>query len=311
MASILFLAPDDLGETVLATGALAHVLRAGDSVTVIAGAEALPLLRAAPGVTTRRALPQTAMEHAQLCAWLAGRRFDVVLDGRGGAFARLVRAGRRVALAPGAILRPRSEDWAEALGAERALAPKLWLDEAARDAARAIAPADAPLLVLAPGGVRAGKLWPWERFAAAARRLAGGPLQGARICVLGAARRDARITEAIVTSLDADGVTALDLCMQLDLLAAAALMERATLAIGNDNALIQIAAAAGAPTLALFGPTDERVRGPRGARVRTLRGQAFEEIGADPAAEDAAMAAISIDAVEQAALALLNAGGLS
>ena len=93
----------------------------------------------------------------------------------------------------------------------------------------------------------------------------------------------------------------------LDLLAAAALAERATLTIGNDNALTHITAAMGAPTLTLFGPTDERVRAPRGPRVRTLRGKSFEDAALD---EGAAMDDISIDAVEAAALDLLHAGGL-
>jgi ADP-heptose:LPS heptosyltransferase len=110
--------------------------------------------------------------------------------------------------------------------------------------------------------------------------------------------------------LDADGVAALDLGQGLDLLAAAALMERATLVIGNDNALTHIAAAMGAPTLTLFGATDERVRAPFGPRARTLRGRSLEAIAAAPLDEARAMEDVSIDAVEAAALELLHAGGL-
>ncbi len=205
-------------------------------------------------------------------------------------------------------MRHRTEDWAAACGAERALAPALWLDEEARLAAAAIALDSAPLLVLAPGGAEPVKRWPMERFAAVARRLVGGDLQGARIAIMGAAARDASITAAIVRSLDADGVAARDLGLSPDLLAAAALMERATLVIGNDNALTHIAAAAGAPTLTLFGPTDERVRAPFGPRARTLRGRPFEQaLGLDGAR---AMEDVSIDTVEAAALEILRAGGL-
>ncbi|MBC7769752.1 MAG: glycosyltransferase family 9 protein, partial [Phycisphaerales bacterium] len=128
---------------------------------------------------------------------------------------------------------------------------------------------------------------------------------------LGAASRDAGVTRAIVSSLDADGVRALDLGEGVDLLAAAALMERATLCVGNDNALTHIAAVMGAPTLTLFGPTDERVRAPYGPRVRALRGRSFAEIAALGALDaSAAMDDVSIDAVEAAALDLLHAGGL-
>lgn len=306
MASVLFLAPDDLGETVLATGALGHVLGRGDSLTVAAGADAAPLFRAAPARTTW--IEDRHATTAGLAALIQGRAYDILIDGRRDWAGRVFPAHRRMARRPGPVLRHRAEEWAEAVGAARALTPALWLDDGARLAAEQHAPAAGePLLVLAPGGVSRNKRWPWERFAAVARRLVDGPLAEAAVVVIGAAERDARLTEAIVRSLDADGVAARDLGGGLDLLAAAALMERATLVIGNDNALTHIAAAAGAPTLTLFGPTDERVRAPFGPRARALRGRRFEEaFDLDSAA---AMRDVSIDAVEAVALDLLKAGG--
>lgn len=311
MASVLFLAPADLGEAVLATGALAHAAGEGDALMIVCSEEAAPLFRARAGARVRP-LPEATGVAARWSLWmeLARERFDLVLDGRGGFLGAALPARRRVALKPAPVLRHRVEDWAEALGAKRPLAPQIALDDGARAAAAAIAP-DAALIVLAPGGASDGKRWPAERFAAVARRLATGPLEGAQIVVLGAAARDEAVTRSIVSSLYADGVDALDLGRGLDLLAAAALMERATLALGNDNVLTHIAAAMGAPTLALFGPTDERVRAPYGPRVRTLRGRSFEEIAALKGLDaDAAMNDVSIDAVELAALELLHAGGL-
>lgn len=312
MANVLFLAPADLGETVLATGALAHALKEGDALTIVCTPEAAPLFRAAPGLVAVRLVAAQAGLAARWSVWmeLARQRFDLVLDGRGGILGGALPASRRVALKPPAVLRHRVEDWTEALSAPRTLAPVLWLDDAAREEAAKIAPG-AALLVLAPGGANAHKRWPGERFAAVARRLASGPLANAHVVALGAAARDSSVTRTIVSSLDADGVAALDLGEGVDLLAAAALMERATLCIGNDNALTHLAAAMGAPTLTLFGPTDDRVRAPFGLRVRTLRGRSFEEVAA-PGGLDAGpvMDDVSIDAVEAAALDLLHAGGL-
>ena len=71
-----------------------------------------------------------------------------------------------------------------------------------------------------------------------------------------------------------------------------------------------VAAAMGAPTLTLFGPTDERVRAPYGPRTRTLRGRSLEAIAAAQLDDARAMEDVSIDAVEAAALELLHAGGL-
>jgi lipopolysaccharide export system permease protein len=309
MASVLFVAPADLGETVLATGALTHVLREGDALTVLAGPEAGALFRAAP--VARLAMPERGGPLWALASRIAGKHFDTAIDARGGWIGKLAPAARRAALEPAATLRHRVEDWSEALAAPSPLAPKLWLDAAARDAAASAAGEAKQILVLAPGGANATKRWPAECFAAVARRLATGPMTGAVILVVSAAARDGDVAREIVSSLDADGLAARDVGAALDLLGAAALMERATFVLGNDNALTHVAAAMGAPTLTLFGPTDERVRAPYGPRGRTLRGRSLEDLAAAGALDAGrAMEDVSIDAVEGAALDLLHAGGL-
>ncbi len=305
--AVLFLAPADLGETVLATAALAHVLGEGDELTILTSADAAPLFRAAPGLKAKYTVEGAGDVGPFIeLAWSRrGRRFDTMLDLRRSPAAIVLPAKRRLVLRQPEVLRHFVEDVSELVGSERTLAPTIWLDDRARGAAAAITSDAAPVLLIAPGGASDAKRWPHERFAAVARRLATGALVGARIVVLSAATRDDEIAARIVSSLDADGVAASG--AGLDLLGAAALAERATLCIGNDNALTHIAAAMGAPTLTLFGPTDERVRAPTGPRTRTLRGKSFEEAALD---EGAAMDDISIDAVEAAALELLHAGGL-
>jgi lipopolysaccharide export system permease protein len=232
-------------------------------------------------------------------------QWDIGIDARGGLPGKMmglrIRRDSKDARTP----RHQVDEWTDALEAARPLAPRVWIDAEARETANEVS-APGPLLVIAPGGSNAAKLWPAERFAAVARRLASGPLAGAAIVVLGS-EPEAPLTRTIITSLDADGLAARD--ARIDLVAAAALLERATLCIGNDNALTHIAAAVGAATLTLFGPTDERVRAPYGPRARTLRAVGLEQMAAtgDPVA---AMAALSIDAVEAAALDALQAGGL-
>ena len=53
----------------------------------------------------------------------------------------------------------------------------------------------------------------------------------------------------------------------------AALMSNGALFVGNDSGITHLAAACGTPTIALFGPTDPRLWGPRGAKVRIVRWQ--------------------------------------
>ena len=51
-----------------------------------------------------------------------------------------------------------------------------------------------------------------------------------------------------------------------------ALLLRATAYLGNDSGISHLAAAAGTPSVVLFGPTDPRVWRPVGGHVRVLRG---------------------------------------
>ena len=50
--------------------------------------------------------------------------------------------------------------------------------------------------------------------------------------------------------------------------------------IGNDSGITHLAAAAGVPVVAVFGPTDPEIWAPRGERVQVLRG-ALGEITVD------------------------------
>jgi ADP-heptose:LPS heptosyltransferase len=55
-----------------------------------------------------------------------------------------------------------------------------------------------------------------------------------------------------------------------DLYELACFLAKARLYVGNDSGVTHLAAAAGAPVVALFGPTDPAVWGPRGPRVRVI-----------------------------------------
>lgn len=58
----------------------------------------------------------------------------------------------------------------------------------------------------------------------------------------------------------------------IDLPLVAALLSRCVLFVGNDSGITHMAAALGIPTVAVFGPTDPAVWGPRGKSVRCVRG---------------------------------------
>ncbi|MCC6626716.1 MAG: glycosyltransferase family 9 protein [Chloroflexi bacterium] len=158
------------------------------------------------------------------------------------------------------------------------------------------------------GGVNSGmtllaKRWPAPRFAALIDRLAAA---GATPILVGAAA-DRAVVDAVLAELPSR-ITATDLAGRLDLDAHAALAAACDLYIGHDSGPTHLAAAAGAPVVAIFGPTDPGVYAPPGDRVRV----AWRGARQDPAldlrdrhADEAAILAVTVEDVWLAAVELL------
>ncbi len=131
------------------------------------------------------------------------------------------------------------------------------------------------LIGLHPGSApnAAFKRWPLERFAVLARALI--EKHNAHILIFGGPDEEnlkQELQQKIIAPISP--VTNYQLTVTLissNLLTTAALIQRCRLFIGNDSGLMHLAAAAGAPTLGLFGPTDERQVGPRASSAISAR----------------------------------------
>ena len=135
-------------------------------------------------------------------------------------------------------------------------------------------------ILVHPGSGSASKNWRIDRFAALIRTLRGTGRDVAWI-------RGPAEAGFPDESLPAPAIDA----ASLDVLAAT--LARAVLFIGNDSGVSHLAAAVGAPTLALFGPTSAAAWRPDGAKVRTL------------CAPSGALDDITVDMALQAASGLL------
>ncbi|HMA16087.1 MAG TPA: glycosyltransferase family 9 protein, partial [Kiloniellaceae bacterium] len=234
----------------------------------------------------------------------AFRYWDLVVDLRGSAISYLVPAGRRIVIGKRRQGRHRVEELGDLIAASPPPAPRLWLAQAVRARAAELLPEGPPVLAVAPAANWIGKTWPAERFAELALRLtaADGILPGGRIAVVAAPHEMFQARPV----LHAAGARGVNLFEKGDLLTAAACLERAAFFVGNDSGLMHLAAAAGTPTLGLFGPSPEsryRPWGPRASFVRTP--ESFEALtgapGFDFAARRCFMESLTVDAAEAGA----------
>jgi len=308
---ILFITSNRIGDAILSSGLLAYLIERhrGARITVACGPLAASLFVHAPGV--EKVIPMRKERFAghwlRLLTQTMFRRWDLVIDLRGSATAWLLFAGERRILKPDHA-KPRVPHIASVLELVDPPAPRLWPGDAARAKARGLVPDGAVALAIGPTANWPRKAWPAERFAELVERLTckGGALEGAYV-VLEAGPDEGEACAPLLASIPPER-----LINQIgsDLNTAYATFERVRLYIGNDSGLMHLAAAAGAPTLGLFGPTRDDLYAPWGQNAAFVRGhrsqaEIVSEPGFDMMAKTSAMLDLSVDKVEEAAKALL------
>lgn len=274
---ILFITSTRIGDAVLSSGLIKKLL---DEIpqarfTIVVGPEAAPLFADTPHLERIIVFDKHKGGGHWLGLWsqVRQRKWGLVVDLRGSAINRFLSTKRR------AVFRRSSGPVAhKVIEAARVLKveedpPPPFLFTSAETEARAdeLTAGEGPILALAPASNWVGKTWPIERFAQAAIQLlgTGGPLQGGRLMILGGAGDGQIVAPLRHVVLKKRFI---DLVGKVDLLTTYACLKRARLFIGNDSGLMHLAAAAGAPTLGLFGPSDETRYAPWGPHARAVRG---------------------------------------
>ena len=282
---ILFVTSNRIGDAVLSTGLLDHLIRRYPDcrITVACGVAAEGVFARMPNL--ERLIPLEKRPYGlhwpPLWAATVGTFWDLVVDIRGSALAWLVPARRRAVMRSGRGGH-KTAQLAALLGLDPPPLPVAWTAPADRDLAARLLPAGPPVVALAPTANWTGKVWPPERFVALYHRLAAGPLPGARVAVLaGPGEQERALAAPVLLALPG----AIDLCGTLSLPEAAACLARSALFVGNDSGLMHLAAAAGVPTLGLFGPTPAEEYAPAGRRtaVAVARGSTMAELSVDEA----------------------------
>jgi ADP-heptose:LPS heptosyltransferase len=277
---ILVLRYSALGDVVLATSVLDPLLAAhpGAQIEWATAPGLVPLLEGLPQLAAVHPFEKGAGAAVSLRRALAGR-FDVAIDLQNKARSNLVAQGaapRRVTFQrrsagqaisalfgsdPPLVRAHQTALYAECLaplGVQGPGATHVHLSDRARALADgALAGARGRLVAFAPGARWATKRWAPDRFAQVADALAAG---GASI-VLAGGPADAEVLAAFRAALRAPLAADLS-ALPVEGLAAA--LARVDLLVSGDSGPVHLAAAAGRPVLALFGPTSHVRWGPAG-----------------------------------------------
>jgi 3-deoxy-D-manno-octulosonic-acid transferase/heptosyltransferase-1 len=242
--------------------------------------------------------PAGAASVARHLTGLREARYDCVLDFQGnlksGAHALLARGRRKVGFARS---HSREANWllhresvtppagavhrveqalalvraVEPAAAAEARPPALAIPDSSRDFARAALAqtgiGDAPFVVLQPGTSKFGafKRWRADRFANVADLMRA---RGGIRALVTWGPGEEELARSVAASCKSDGALVSPPTRSLADLAA--LLERARLVIASDSGALHLAAFLGTPIVALYGPKDPRLYGPRFAPMRIV-----------------------------------------
>jgi heptosyltransferase-3 len=281
---ILFITSTRLGDAILSTGLLDYMARTwpDGKVTVACGPLPKSIFEGFPNV--ERIIPVKKQKfHGhwwELWKQVIGTRWDIVVDLRDSAVSRLVFAKKRHVFGQrkGEALH-KVEQAALIMKLSSVPAPNLFFTREQTSFAQKLIP-DAPGMVLAvgPSANWIGKTWPAENFIKVIEWLTShdGLMPGARVAVFAAPGEEAQaqpVLDSVPQGRRIDGIA------KGNPGEVAAAIARCDLYIGNDSGLMHAAAAAGVPTLGLFGPSWPHLYAPWGEHTGYVcTPQTFDEL---------------------------------
>ncbi len=306
---ILFITSTRIGDAVLSTGLIAHLLNAylNPSFTIVCGPLPSSLFEGVPGLEKLIALKKKPYHGHWLELWshVAGVRWDVVVDLRNSAISRLVLARKRYIFGPSIDQnKHKVEQAAQVMNLSSVPSPALWFTPEQKHKAAFLIPEGRPVLAVGPTANWAGKTWPADHFKEIISWLteSKGLMPDARVAIFAAPGEEA-VAYDVLNSIPKD--------RQINVIAKgnpgeiAAALTRCDFYIGNDSGLMHSAACVGVPTFGLFGPSYPHLYSPWGAHTAFARTpESFDELiafkGYDSKTVGTLMKTLTVPAVQDA-----------
>ena len=275
---ILFITATRLGDAVLSTGLLDHLLAAYPDArfTIACGPVAEGVFARMPRRDRTLIVTKRRFDLHWLSLWraLVRTRWDLSVDLRGSALTLFLAAGRRAIMRGGRRPGHRLGHLAGALDLPAPPLPVAWTAQADHDVAAALLPAAGTLIGLGPTANWPGKIWPAERFVALFEALADDLPGAVPVIFGGPGERERAMAADVLAGLP----QAIDLVGRLSIPEAAACLARCRVFIGNDSGLMHLSASAGTPTVGLFGPTPAAEYAPTGRHAAIVEAATMEGI---------------------------------
>lgn len=291
MAKVLFITSTRLGDAVLSMGLVDHILKTvpGAELTIVCGGLPSSLFAGVPQLEELIVLKKKKFKQHWFDLWrkVSKTKWDIVVDLRNSLVSRVIPAKARY-IHGGHIDEKihKVDQNAHVMKLESSPAPRLWLTAEQKAEAEKIIPAGSPVIGVGPTANWIGKTWPADRFIEVIKTItaADGRYPEARVAIFAAPGEETAAYE-VLRSIPKD--RQIDVIARCDPGTAAAALARCDFYLGNDSGLMHCAAAAGVPTVGVFGPSYDNVYAPYGPHTTYIRTpETFDELidfpGYDP-----------------------------
>lgn len=306
--NILFITCNPLGDAILTSGVLYHLIQTypNSRITVAASSVALPLLTGAPQVVASIPIKKLKYSTHWLKLWLktVNTPWDLVVDLRGSIVSWLLWTKKRWQFKPRRVSVHRVLQIQEALKLPYLPSPHIMIHSKAEKALLSKWQLPKRYIVFVPATHWPPKTWPLVCFKQLIEKVWAEVDAEMPILITGAAHERDQIQpllDWLPKKLMIDKIGA-------SLPETALFLSRSTAFVGNDSGLMHLSAAMGAPTVGLFGPTNDTHYAPwgkSGLAVRTPENlSTLQAQLALQGEEQTLMAGLSVECVFEALIAV-------
>ncbi len=271
---IFFITSTHLGDAILSSGILAHLLgKYPDAkITIACGPIPAPLFEALPHLERLFIIRKKPFSLHWIILWFKClfTKWDLTIDIRGTGLTYFLISSKRFIWKSSSETDLRVHQLARFMGLSETPANKIWLSLPFLKKAKELLPKGPTYIALSPTANWSKKCWPLDSFHALAKYILTHPKKfpHAKLVIFGTTSQR-REVQLLFDQLPADKI--IDLMGLPHLLLVAATLKQCQAFVGNDSGLMHLAAALDIPCLGLFGPSPHTIYGPWGKKTSIAR----------------------------------------